>query len=170
MEFTKVVTERFSCKKFDGRKISEKELNVILEAGRLAPTAKNLQPQHIYVADSNEAVAKIDKHTVCRYNAPTVLVVAYKDDNLYKYPGDKYDSGVEDATIIATHMLLAAFNEGVSACYLNRFDPDALKAELGLPEDEHIVCLIDLGYADKGVKPLPPHMSRKPLSETVTRI
>lgn len=43
MEFTDVIKERYACKKYDGRMISEEQLNAILEAGRLAPTAKNLQ-------------------------------------------------------------------------------------------------------------------------------
>ena len=49
MEFTEVVKKRYSCKKYDGRQIEKEKLDAILEAGRLAPTAKNLQEQHIYV-------------------------------------------------------------------------------------------------------------------------
>ena len=71
MEFKEVVKNRYSCKKFDGREITDEQLEAILEAGRLAPTAKNLQEQHIYVAQTGEALAKIDKATPCRYGAPT---------------------------------------------------------------------------------------------------
>ena len=42
MEFTHVIKNRYSCKKFDGRKVDSALLEAILEAGRLAPTAKNL--------------------------------------------------------------------------------------------------------------------------------
>ena len=49
MEFTQVVQNRYSCKKFDGRPVEKAQLEAILEAGRLAPTAKNLQEQRIYV-------------------------------------------------------------------------------------------------------------------------
>lgn len=70
MEFTDVIKERYACKKYDGRMISEEQLNAILEAGRLAPTAKNLQEQHIYVVRSEEGLAKIDAVTPCRYGAP----------------------------------------------------------------------------------------------------
>ena len=45
MEFTEVVKNRYSCKKFNDSKITAQQLNEILEAGRLAPTAKNLQEQ-----------------------------------------------------------------------------------------------------------------------------
>ena len=40
MEFTQVIRDRYSCKKFDGRPVAQKQLDAILEAGRLAPTAK----------------------------------------------------------------------------------------------------------------------------------
>lgn len=61
MEFTDVIKNRYSCKKYDSAKqLSSQQLNAILEAGRVAPTAKNLQEQHIYVVQSAEGLAKID--------------------------------------------------------------------------------------------------------------
>lgn len=168
MEFTKLVENRYSCKKYDGRAVDAAALNAILEAGRVAPTAKNLQEQHIYVVQSPEGLAKIDAATPCRYGAPTVLVVAYDKNNVFTYPGGKVDSGAEDATIVATHLMLAAANAGVDSCWLNFFDPDALAAAMGLPENEQIVMLLDLGYAAEGAGPLASHASRKPLEETVT--
>lgn len=60
MDFSAVVKERFSCKKFDAeKKLSKGLVEKILESGRLAPTAKNLQEQHIYVASSEDALSKI---------------------------------------------------------------------------------------------------------------
>ncbi len=168
MEFSEVVKNRYSCKKYDGRKITEEQLNVILEAGRLAPTAKNLQEQHVYVVQSEEGLAKIDKLTPCRYGAGTVLVVAFDKNNVFTYPGGKRDSGVEDASIVATHMILAAANAGVDSCWLNFFDPEAAAKELGLPENEEVLMLLDLGYAAEGAGPLANHGSRKPLAETVS--
>ncbi len=170
MEFKDVVRNRYACKKYSSRKLEREKINAILEAGRLAPTARNLQEQHIYVLESEVALAKVDKLTVCRYGAPTVLVVAFDKENVYTYPGGQRDSGIEDATIVATHMILAAADEGVDSCWVNRFDPELLKAELGLPEKEEILMLLDLGYAEEGVGPLPNHSSRKPLAETVTFI
>ena len=159
MEFNEVVKNRYSCKKFSSRQVGKVELEDILEAGRLAPTAKNLQEQRIYVVQSSEGLAKIDKLTPCRYGAPTVIVVAY--------PGDKRDSGIEDASIVATTMMLAAANAGVDSCWLNFFNPETAQKELGLPENEEVLMLLDLGYAEEGSKPLPNHYSRKELKETV---
>ncbi len=168
MEFKKVIQNRYSCKKYCEKQVETEKLNAILEAGRLAPTAKNLQEQHIYVVQSEEVLAKIDTVTPCRYGAPTVLVVAFDKTNVFTYPGDKRDSGVEDASIVATHLTLAAADEGVDSCWINFFDPDKLHAELSLPENEEVLMLLDLGYAAEGAGPLPNHDSRKALSDTVS--
>ena len=167
MEFSEVVKKRYSCKKFDGKKVEKEKINEILEAGRLAPTAKNLQEQKIYVLESEEMLAKVDKLTPCRYGASVVLVVAFDKKNVFTYPGEKRDSGVEDATIVATHMMLAAANAGVDSCWINFFNPDDAKKELGLPDNEEVLMLLDLGYAAPDTKPLENHNKRKPLSETV---
>ena len=142
MEFKEVVKNRFSCKKYSSRKLEPSKLEAILEAGRLAPTAKNLQEQHVYVVQSEEILTKID--------------------------GVTPDSGVEDATIVATHMILAAADEGVDSCWINFFDPDKMAEAIDLPENEEILMLLNLGYAAEGAGPLPNHSSRKPLAETVS--
>jgi len=170
MELKEVMKARYSCKKYNGEKLSRVQLGAILNAGKLAPTAKNLQEQHIYVAESADALAKIDAVTPCRYGAPTVLVVTFDKTNVYTYPGGVYQSGVEDATIVATHMLLAAKDQGVDSCWVNNFDPDALHDSLGLPDHEQILMLLDLGFAADDAGPLPNHTKRKDLSDTVSYI
>lgn len=170
MEFTEVVQNRYSCRNFNSKQVTKAQLDAILEAGRVALTAKNLQEQRIYVAQSPEAIAKIDQATPCRYGAPTVLVVAYDKNNVFTYPGGKYNSGAEDATIVATHLTLAAHNAGVDSCWLNFFNPDELAKSLGLPANEEIVMLLDLGYKAEGTKPADKHFSRKPINETVKYI
>ena len=168
MEFKEVIKKRYSCKAYSDRQVEDDKLNAILEAGRLAPTAKNLQEQHVYVLQSEEALAKIDAATPCRYGAPTVLLVAFDSNNVFTYPGGRRDSGIEDAAIVATQLILAAADEGVDSCWLNNFDPDKLAALLGLPANEEIVMALDLGFAAEGSGPLPNHFSRKELTETVS--
>ena len=168
MDFREVIRNRYSCKKYSDRAVEPEKLENILEAGRLAPTAKNLQEQHIYVVQSEGALAKIDELTPCRYGAPVVLAVAFDRNNVFTYPGGKRDSGAEDATIVATHMILAAADEGLDSCWINFLDPEKTAEALGLPENEEILMLMDIGYAAEGAGPLPNHDSRKPLSETVS--
>ena len=70
MEFFDVIKNRYACKNFDGRPVEREQLNMILEAGRLAPTAKNLQEQRIYVVQSEAGLSKIDN--------PRVIITARK--------------------------------------------------------------------------------------------
>ena len=163
MEFTEVVKGRYSCKKYSDRPLEKEKLDAILEAGRVAPTAKNLQEQKVYVVQSAEMLAKVDGVTPCRYGAPTVL-----KNNVFTYPGGKRDSGIEDATIVATHMILAAYNEGVDSCWINFLDPEKMAEVLGLPENEEVLMAMDLGYAAEDAGPLPNHSNRKDLTETVS--
>lgn len=97
MEFTDIIKNRYSCKRYSDRAVEADKLAAILEAGRVAPTAKNLQEQRVYVLQSTEALEKFDGLTPCRYGAPTVLLVAFDSENVYAYPGGRRDSGVEDA-------------------------------------------------------------------------
>ena len=167
MEFLELVKARYSCKNYGNKAVDDKDLELILEAGRQAPTAKNNQPQSIYVVKSDEAKEKVYRATACKYNAPVILVVAYDSENVFTYPGGKGTSGPEDASIVATHMMLAAKSVGVDSCWINNFDPEVMAAELGLPANEKVVMLLYLGYPADGVGPLPNHGSRKPISETV---
>src|SRR5690625_79341 len=100
-----------ATRKFKNKKVEPEKLNKILEAGRLAPTAKNLQPQKIYVANSNESLEKIDKVSPCRYGAPTVLIVC--SDKNVAWTKEDYSTYEMDACIVATHMMLEATNIGI---------------------------------------------------------
>lgn len=168
MDFSEVISRRWSCRKFSSRQVDADSLAAILEAGRLAPTAKNFQEQRIYVVQSAEGLAQIDAITPCRYGAPTAIVVAFDTKNVFTYPGGQRDSGIEDATIVATHMILAAANAGVDSCWINFFDPAKAAQILNLPDNEEVLMILDLGYAEEGAAPAAQHSSRKPLSETVS--
>ncbi len=166
MDFSDVIKNRYSCKSFSDKEVEKDKLMKVLKAGRLAPTAKNLQPQRIYVI-KNEKLKLIDKATPCRYNAPLCLVVAFNKENVFTYPDGKRNSGVEDATIVATHMLLEVTNQGLDSCWINFFNPDVLKEILKLNDNEEILMILDLGYKNDDVKPLDNHYKRKKLEETV---
>ena len=170
MEFSELVNKRYSCKKYSDRTIEKKVLESILNGGRAAPTARNLQEFHVYVIQSEEGLKKIDSLTPCRYGATTVLMVTFDSSNTFTYPGGKRDSGVEDATIVATHLMLAASNEGVDNCWINNFDPEKAESLFALPENEKVLMFLDLGYKADGFEPLPNHTKRKELVETVSYI
>lgn len=170
MDFEEVIKNRYSCKKYSDKKVEKEKLDKILEAGRLAPTAKNLQEYHIYVIQSEKNLKKVDEVTPCRYGASTVLLVTYDKTNVFTYPGGSRDSGIEDATIVATHMMLAAKNQGVESCWINFLDPDITHKKFRLPAKEEVLMMLDIGYPAEDCEINPLHDKRKDLSDTVTFI
>ncbi len=167
MEYYELIKERFSCKKYSERKIEDSLLLKILEAGNLAPTAKNQQSQRIFVISSEEGLKKIDGAGPCRYNAPVVLLFCYNRNEVYIYPDDDRNTGIEDASIVATHIMLAAANEGINSCWVNNFSVRSIKESFELDADTEPVLLMDLGYAADGAGPLANHEKKKELNETV---
>ena len=164
-DFDKVITERTAVRKFSDKKVDDKIITKILEAGQKAPTAKNLQPQKIYVLKSKEALEKIDKTTPCRYGAPVCLLVCADKNIAWK---NAEDSTYEiDASIVATHMMLQATNLKVDNIWIRNFDSEKIKSEFGLSENIEPVCLLPIGYRDLDCPQNPFHTVRKPLKDFV---
>ena len=168
MEFESLIRERYSVRKFADTPIEKEKLDLILEAGRIAPTGHNNQPQRIYVLQSEEAVAKIRSLTRCAFNAPVVLMFAYSRDEDWKNdlePGQT--SGVEDATIVATHMMLEAWNLGIGSCMVNWLPYTKVKEAFALPENEELVMIMPIGYPAEGAHPARIHFESRPMEEIV---
>ena len=165
MDFEKVIIERHATRKFSMDKVEDDLLEKILEAGRVAPTAKNIQPIKIYVLNSFESLEKLDKATPCRYGASTVLLVCGDLENAF-HRGD-YSTYEMDSVIVATHMMLEATNLGISNIWIEMFDEEVLREEFLIPENYKPICLIPLGYEDVKCPPSPNHLKRKSLDEIV---
>ena len=165
MEFEDIIRKRTSVREFSDKKIEKDVLDKILEAGRLAPTAKNNQPIKIYVVSSDEGVAKIDKASRCRYGAPTVLIICGNKDEAY-HKGD-YTTYEMDSCIVGTHMMLEATNLGVDNIWVESFDEAILREEFDIPNEFTPVFLMPLGFKTEDCPMNPLHGTRKALEEIV---
>ena len=161
MTFMELAKSRYSVRGFSDTPIEEEKLASILEAGRLAPTAHNNQPQRIYVAKSADAIAKLRELSPCTYNSPLILIICYDDKAQAAHFGEM------DATIVCTHMMLEAWDKGVGSCWVGMFNPAELSKAFDLPENIHPVALLPLGYPAEGVAAGPFHSSFKPAEETI---
>lgn len=169
--FTDLAKARFSVRKFDGRPVPKKKLQLILEAGRVAPTAKNNQPQKVYVLESKEALEKINSVCSCIYGASTVLVVCYDKSLVWQNPLDEsVNSGQIDCSIVLTHMMLEAQEQGVNSCWVCYFDPKEVSRALNLPENVVPVSIMPLGFGCEGVVPTPNHTNKRETEETIIRM
>lgn len=99
MKFEELCDARYSLRKFDSRPVEAEKLQKVLEAGRKAPTAHNLQPQRFFVMQSEEALAKADTCTACHFHPPVVIVAAYDPEIAWKREEDGKNHGEIDVTI-----------------------------------------------------------------------
>ena len=165
MEFEEVIRKRTAVRKFSDRKLEKEKLDKILEAGRLAPTAKNNQPIKIYVVQSNEGIDKIDKATKCRYGAKTVLIICGNKEQSFKK--DDFTTYEMDSCIVATHIMLEATNLGVDNIWIEAFDENILRKEFSIPEELVPVCLLPLGYKAEDCPMNPLHNIRKSIEDII---
>ncbi len=168
MEFLELAKSRYSVRSFSDKQIESEKLNKILQAGNAAPTAKNLQPQRIYVLQSEEALNKINQVCDCIFGAPTVLLICADKDEMWQNPFyDTYNTGDIDASIICTHIMLQAWELGIGSCWVGYFDENKVKKQMDLPDNEKLVAILPLGYPSAKAKPAPRHNQRKEISQTV---
>ena len=165
MEFEDIIRKRTSVRKFSNKKVEQIKLEKILEAGRLAPTAKNNQPFKIYIVNSEDGLMKIDNASRCRYGGKTVLIICGNKTEAY-HKGD-YSTYEMDCCIVATHMMLEATNIEVDNIWIESFDETILREEFNIPSEYIPVCLLPLGYkaADCPINPL--HQKRKNIEDIV---
>ena len=167
MSFTDLAARRYSARKFTSRKVENEKLEKILEAGRIAPTAANKQPQRILIIQSDEGLAKAAKGARY-YDAPLLLLVCADKNEAWVRNYDQRDTCDIDASIITDHMMLEATDLGLDTLWMTWFDPQIIRSEFSIPENLKVVNLLAIGY--NGTPPLSPERhseTRKSLSETV---
>ena len=167
MDFVKLSAERYSLRKFSDRPVEAEKLAAVLEAGRNAPTAHNLQPQRIFVLRSPEALEKADACTAAHFHPPVILVVACDLQEAWKRETDGKNHGEIDAAIAATQMMLQAADLGLGTTYVGMFEPEKLWAAFPEMQGTMPVAMLTLGYPAEGAHPSRLHASRQPLEELV---
>jgi len=166
MSFSDLVKQRYSVRKFDSRAVEPEKLAAILEAGRLAPTGVNYQPQRILVLQG-EDLEKLQGCTPCLFGQSLVLVVCYDRNESWKSRSGR-DIGDVDGTIVLTQMMYQAEELGIGSLIVGMYKEPLLRERFAIPENLEIVSMLMLGYAAEDCKPHPQlHTSRKAMEETV---
>ncbi len=166
MDFYEAVKHRLSVRAYKPDSVPAEALNRILEAGRLAPSAKNLQPWRFIVIKDQSVRERLVP--ACRGQkfvgqAPVVICACAVEAEAWGGMGGYWSADVVDVTIALEHMILAAAAEGLGTCWIGAFVEKEVKEVLGIPEGVKPVALTPLGYPAKESAPRP----RKPLSEIV---
>ena len=172
MDFMKLAAEWYSVRSYSARPVEQEKIDQILKAAQLAPTAVNFQPQMIYVLKSDEAMAKINRVCRCIYGAPLVFLVCSDERKTWKSQTERdYSSGEMDCSIVCTHMMLEAWEQGLGSVWVRLFDVDAVAKAFDLPHYMKPICLLPVGYASEDAVPYAPwHDVYKPIEEISARL
>lgn len=167
MDFLDLVKDRYSVRKFSSKKVEQEKVDLILEAGRLAPTAVNYQPQRILVLNSEDSLETLKACTPYHFQAPLALLVCYDNTVSWKRQVDGQDMGMVDASIVAAHMMLEITNLGLGSTWVGHFNPEKMKTTFSLPENIIPVVLLPMGYPNESSHPHPSHNKRFDIEKTV---
>lgn len=167
MDFITLAKQRCTTRGFTEQRISPPELDQILSAGRVAPTACNKQPQRIIVVQQSENITKIQK-AYNTFGSQCILIVCRdrRDELVRTY--DNKCSGDLDIGIICDHMMLEARELNIGSVMVGLFDPRIIRAEFNIPDYIEPTVLLLLGYPINGFISSKRHeITRKPLVDTV---
>ena len=168
MTFLELAKKRFSVRRFEAKKIEEEKLMQILEAGRVAPTAANYQPQRIIVVREDAGLAKL-KNAANVYEAPLALIVCADHHVAWKRPFDGKGMVDIDASIVTDHMMMEATELGLGSVWICYFKPDIVRRDFNIPDHVEPVNILAIGYAAGQIASPGRHgTARKPLEETVS--
>lgn len=160
MEFDKVLTERYSVREYKNAPVEEEKIQAILEAVRLAPTAKNSQPQKIFVAKTEEALKMIDEVTPNRFGAPVAFIICGTKDKACVLKSNGRNFLEVDATIIQTYMMLKATDLGLSTCWIGRFTNEKAYSVLNISHNYVPYGILLVGYKSENSTPSLAHEDR----------
>ena len=146
MDFMELAKRRCSVRAYEDRKVEPEKLERILEAARIAPTAKNLQPVKLLAVQSGEGLEKVGKAANI-YGAPLAIIVCADHQRAWTRPFDSKRSTDIDASILTDHMMLEATELGLGSVWICFFKPDVLREEFSLPEHLEPVNILAVGYA-----------------------
>ncbi|MBQ9701767.1 MAG: nitroreductase family protein [Bacteroidales bacterium] len=146
--FQALAKERYSCRKFKDTPLTDVQINHILEAARVAPTAANKQPVHVWVVKSPEALEKLKGATDYTYGAPVVFMVGAKPEAAWVRKYDGKNGAEVDAAIVGTHIMLEASALGLGNVWVGSFDPAKIKADFPETDGYEVVALFPVGQPD----------------------
>lgn len=154
MVLLKQIQQRYSVRCYSPNKVEKEKLNTVLEAARLAPSAKNMQEWRFVVVQEAATIAKLQyaaNNQPFVGEAPVLIACcATQTDYVMRCGQTAYPV---DVAIAMEHMALQAVEEGLGTCWIGSFFEDQVKSILGIPDDIRVVELMTLGYPAGDSKP-----------------
>ncbi len=167
MNFQALIQARYSVRAYKPDPVGEDKLARILEAARLAPTAANRQPFRVVVIPTKGREKELGRIYPREWfvQAPLLLAVVAVPSEAWVRKHDGWNAAEVDASIVMSHIVLAAAEEGLGTCWVAAFDPAAAREVLGLPPDVIPSAFTPLGRAADAAAP----KKRRLLADLVRR-
>ena len=164
MTVLETIRKRYSCRAYQEKSIEPDKLDSIMEAARLAPSARNMQDwRFVVVTDS-----QIKRQVAATTNRPDVfdkagaIIAACSNSDYVMRCGQAI--GPIDVAIALEHICLQATDLGLGTCWVGSFDPEEVRSILGIPVDIEVIELMAVGYpADSK-----PEAKREPMEKIVS--
>jgi len=163
MTLLDTIRRRYSCRAYQERPIEKEKLDILFEAARLAPSAKNTQDWRFVVVIDKETKRQVAETT----NRPDVfekagvIIAACSNSDYVMRCGQAI--GPIDIAIALEHIALQATELGLATCWIGSFYTEKVRTILGIPDDIAIIELMTVGYpADSPKQP-----SRDPIEKIV---
>jgi len=167
MDVSEAIRKRRSIRKYQARKVENDKIERVLEAGRLAPSAKNLQEwRFIVVRDDGRRrrLAEAAKGQTFVGEAPVVIAAcATMTDYVMTCGQLTYPINL---AIAVEHMVLQAVAEGLGTCWIGAFYEEEVKKVLNIPPEVKVVALLPMGYPDGSPFPRPRKVKDEVAFET----
>ncbi|MCR4824447.1 MAG: nitroreductase family protein [Bacteroidales bacterium] len=165
--FAELAAARYSCRSFSDRELNPDKVNKILDVARLAPTAANRQPVHVWAVTGADALERLHK-VHAAFNAPAVFMIGAKADEAWIRGYDNKNGAETDAAIVATHIMLEAADLGLGNIWIGSYDPAKIADVFPETAGYEITALIAVGHPADDAGPGPKHEARKALGEFAT--
>lgn len=165
MEVSQAIRERYSVRSYRPDPIPEDKLMRVMEAARLAPSAKNRQPWKFILVTEQEKrdeLARMARNAFVSEAPVCIVAVCTEKDWMLSSGVHAY---AVDLAIAIDHMTLAAVDEGLGTCWIGAFDQEPAKELLEVPDEHIIVELLPIGYPND----VPKEKRRKSLEEIICR-
>jgi len=176
MDFFDVIKSRRSIRDFQKKKIPKALISKILDSGRLAPSAGNMQPWEFIVIRDKKRINAAVKTTFTGFepksrrnqdwiNQAPVLIAAAAD---YKRSVARYGRLGREVALLDTvaaieNMILATTALRLGTCWVSGFRKKELARVLGMPPWVEPVALLPIGYPH-GTAPSPHKLSLREIS------
>lgn len=154
METEEAILTRRSIRKYKRVKIEPEKIGMILEAGRAAPSAGNLQ-NWIFILVDEEHKRKIISEACFEqywmFEAPLHIIICSKPREAERYYGIRGERlySVQNCAAVAQNMMLMAHDQGLGSCWIGAFDEEKIKDTFSIPKEARPQVILTIGYANE---------------------